>query len=133
MADGKTGKVGPVSKKIIECVKANPGIHAAQVARVLGINQGGGMRATVRTLISNGYLSRGKAKVVSDSQYHTATPLEYTGKSFMGFNEGGISKRSQQIQERIAAEIEREKRLVESAAWAEKAIRAMVGLGRVSA
>jgi len=133
MADGKTGKVGPVSKKIIECVKANPGIHAAQVARVLGINQGGGMRATVRALISSGYLSRSKAKVALDSQYHTATPLEYTGKPFMGFNEGGISRRSQQIQDRITAQIDREKRLAESAAWAGMAIRAMVDLGRASA
>lgn len=83
MVDGKAGKVGPVSKKIIECVKANPGIHAAQVARVLGIKQGGGMRATVRALISSGYLSRGKAKVAADPQYHTATLLEYTGKPFM--------------------------------------------------
>ncbi|MDN7933640.1 winged helix-turn-helix domain-containing protein [Burkholderia metallica] len=131
MADGKTGKVGPVSKKIIECVKANPGIHAAQIARVLGVNQG--MRATVRALISSGYLSRGKAKVALDPQYRTATPLEYTGKPFEGYNEGGISKRSHQIQERIAAQIEREKRLAESAAWAGKAIRAMVDAGRAAA
>ncbi|MCA8037868.1 winged helix-turn-helix domain-containing protein [Burkholderia arboris] len=130
MADGK---VGPVSKKIIECVKANPGIHAAEIARVLGINQGGGMRATVRKLISDGYLSRIEIEGVPQGVFHTALPLEYTGKPFVGFNEGSISKRSQQIQERIAAQIEREKRLAESAAWAGKAIRAMVDAGRAAA
>ncbi|HEM7896993.1 TPA: winged helix-turn-helix domain-containing protein [Burkholderia cenocepacia] len=130
MADGK---VGPVSKKIIECVWANPGIHAAEIARVLGISQGGGMRGTVRTLISDGYLSRIEVEGVPHGVFHTALPLKYTGKPFEGFNEGGISKRSQQIQERIAAQIEREKRLAESAAWAGKAIRAMVDAGRAAA
>ncbi|HDR8962507.1 TPA: winged helix-turn-helix domain-containing protein [Burkholderia vietnamiensis] len=130
MADGK---VGPVSKKIIECVKANPGIHAAQVARVLGVNQGGGMRATVRKLVSDGYLTRIEVEGVPHGVFHTALPLKYTGKPFEGFNEGGISKRSRQIQERIAAQIEREKRLAESAAWAGKAIRAMVDAGRAAA
>lgn len=129
MADGK---VGPVSKKIIECVKANPGIHAAQVARVLGVNEGGGMRATVRKLISDGYLTRIEVEGVPHGVFHTALPLKYTGKPFEGFNEGGISKRSRQIQERIAAQIEREKRLAESAAWAGKAIRAMVDAGRAA-
>lgn len=130
MADGK---VGPISKKIIECVKANPGIHAAQVARVLGLNQGGGMRATVRKLISDGYLSRIAVEGVPDGVFHTALPLKYTGKPFKGFNEAGISKRSRQIQERIAADIEKEQRLAESAAWAGKAIRAMVDAGRSAA
>ena len=130
MADGK---VGPVSKKIIECVKANPGIHAAEVARVLGLNQGGGMRATVRKLISDGYLSRIEVAGVPHGLFHTALPLKYTGKPFEGFNEGGISRRSQQIQERITAQIEREQRLAESAAWAGKAIRAMVDAGRAAA
>ncbi|OXI42466.1 winged helix-turn-helix domain-containing protein [Burkholderia aenigmatica] len=130
MADGK---VGPVSKKIIECVKANQGIHAAEVARVLGLNQGGGMRGMVRKLISDGYLSRIEAEGVPPGVFHTALPLKYTGKPFEGFNEGGISKRSKQIQERIAAQIEREKRLAESAAWAGKAIRAMVDAGRAAA
>ncbi|UEP49632.1 winged helix-turn-helix domain-containing protein [Burkholderia ambifaria] len=129
MADGK---VGPVSKKIIECVKANPGIHAAEVARVLGLNQGGGMRATVRKLISDGYLARGEVEGVPQGVFHTALPLKYTGKPFEGFNEGSISKRSQQIQDRIAAQIEREQRLAESAAWAGRAIRAMVDVGRTS-
>ncbi|VWB16153.1 hypothetical protein BLA14095_00468 [Burkholderia lata] len=127
------GRVGPVSKKIIECVKANQGIHAAEVARVLGLNQGGGMRGMVRKLISDGYLSRIEVEGVSHGVFHTALPLKYTGKPFEGFNEGGISKRSQQIQERIAAQIEREKRLAESAAWAGKAIRAMVDAGRAAA
>lgn len=130
MADGK---VGPVSKKIIECVQANPGIHAAEIARVLGIGQGGGMRGTVRKLISDGYLSRIEVEGVPHGVFHTALPLKYTGKPFEGFNEGGISKRSQQMQERIAAQIEREKRLAESAAWAGKAIRAMVDAGRAAA
>ena len=130
MADGK---VGPVSKKIIECVKANPGIHAAEIARVLGISQGGGMRATVRALISNGYLSRTEVEGVPHGLFHTALPLKYTGKPFEGFNEGGISKRSRQIQERIASQIEKEARLAESAAWAGKAIRAMVDAGRDAA
>ena len=79
MADGK---VGPVSKKIIECVKANPGIHAAQVARVLGLNQEGGMRATVRKLISDGYLTRIEVEGVPHGVFHTALPLKYTGKPF---------------------------------------------------
>ncbi|MEY1590727.1 hypothetical protein AB3K92_17995 [Burkholderia sp. Bmkn7] len=48
-------------------------------------------------------------------------------------NEGRFSKRSRQIQERIAAQIEREQRLAESAAWAGKAIRAMVDAGRAAA
>ncbi|KVX33416.1 hypothetical protein WT32_02410 [Burkholderia anthina] len=131
MADGK---VGPVSKKIIECVKANPGIHAARIARVLGLKQdGGGLRATVRKLISDGYLSRMAVDGVPDGVFHTALPLEYTGKPFKGFNEAGISKRSRQIQERIAADIEKEQRLAESAAWAGKAIRAMVDAGRAAA
>ncbi|CAB3750893.1 hypothetical protein GQ57_16030 [Burkholderia sp. MSh2] len=132
MADGKAGKVGPVSKKIIECVKANSGIHAAQVARVLGLNQGGGMRATVRKLISDGYLSRIEVEGVPPGLFHTALPLEYTGKPFDVSGEGTVSKRSRQIQERIAAQIEKERRLAESAVWAEKAIRAMVEVGRVS-
>ncbi|WP_175701160.1 winged helix-turn-helix domain-containing protein [Burkholderia ambifaria] len=127
------GKVGPVSKKIVECVKANPGIHAAAVARVLGLNQGGGMRATVRKLISDGYLARGEVEGVPQGVFHTALPLKYTGKPFEGFNEGSISRRSKQIQDRIAAQIEREQRLAESAAWAERAIRAMVDVGRASA
>ncbi|VWC91176.1 hypothetical protein BLA18112_03332 [Burkholderia lata] len=129
MADGK---VGPVSKKIIECVKANPGIHAAEVARALGLNQGGGMRATVRKLISDGYLTRTEVEGVPQGVFHTALPLKYTGKPFEAFNEGAISKRSQQIQDRIAAQIEREQRLAESAAWAGQAIRAMVDIGRAS-
>lgn len=130
MADGK---VGPVSKKIIECVKANPGIHAAQVARVLGMSQGGGMRATVRKLISDGYLSRIDVDGVPYGLFNTALPLKYTGKPFRCLNEAGISKRSQQIQERIAADIEREQRRAESSAWAAKAIRAMVDGGRAAA
>ncbi|MCA8048042.1 winged helix-turn-helix domain-containing protein [Burkholderia arboris] len=133
MADGKTGKVGPVSKKMIECVKANPGIHAAGIARALGISQGGGMRGMVRKLISDGYLTRIAVDGVPSGLFHTALPLKYTGKPFEGFNESGISKRSQQIQERIAAQIEREKRLAESVAWAGRAIRAMVVAGRAAA
>ncbi|MBM2769902.1 winged helix-turn-helix domain-containing protein [Burkholderia anthina] len=133
MAGRKAGKVGPVSKKMIECVKANPGIHAAEVARVLGLNQGGGMRGMVRKLISDGYLTRIAVEGVPNGVFHTASPLKYTGKPFEGFNEGGISKRSQQIQERIAAQIERERRLAESAAWAGIAIRAMVDVGRAAA
>lgn len=132
MADEKVGKVGPASKKIIECVKANPGIHAARAARALGVTPGGGFRATVRKLISDGYLSRVEVEGVPHGLFHTALPLKYTGKPFEVGGEGAVSKRSQQIQDRIAAQIEREKRLAESAAWAGKAIRAMVEVGRAS-
>ncbi|WP_192499540.1 hypothetical protein [Burkholderia cepacia] len=132
MADGKVGKVGPVSKKMIECVKANPGIHAAGMARALGLSQGGGMRGMVRKLISDGYLSRIEVEGVPSGLFHKALPLKYTGKPFDVSGEGAVSKRSRQIQERIAAQIERERRLAESAVWAEKAIRAMVDVGRVS-
>ena len=91
------------------------------------------MRATVRKLISDGYLTRTEVEGVPQGVFHTALPLKYTGKPFVGFNEGSISKRSQQIQDRIAAQIEREQRLAESAAWAGRAIRAMVDVGRAAA
>lgn len=133
MAVEKVGKVGPASKKIIDCVKANPGIHAARAARTLGVTPGGGFRSTVRKLISDGYLSRVEVDGVPHGLFHTALPLKYTGKPYEGINEGRFSKRSRQIQERIAAQIEREQRLAESAAWAGKAIRAMVDAGRAEA
>ncbi|AXF20523.1 hypothetical protein CUJ89_08545 [Burkholderia pyrrocinia] len=133
MADEKVGKVGPISKQIIECVKANPGAHASEVARLLGMSQGGGPRETIRNLISSGYLVRGKQKVVPGSKGHAVSPLHYTGKPFeIGYDSTG-SERWQRIQQRIAADIERERRLAESAVWAGKAIRAMVDVGRASA
>lgn len=130
MADGK---VGPASKKIIECVKANPGIHAARAARMLGVAPGGGFRGTVRKLILDGYLTRIEVDGVPPDLIHTALPLKYTGKPFEVGGEGAVSKRSRQIQERIAAQIEKERRLAESAVWAGKAIRAMVDVGRAAA
>ncbi|MBN3747111.1 winged helix-turn-helix domain-containing protein [Burkholderia contaminans] len=130
MADGK---VGPVSKQIIECVKANPGIHAGEIARRLGLSLGGGPRETIRNLIAAGYLKRGEKVTAAGTKGHAASPLMYTGKRFKGFDKWAGSDRWRRIQERIAAEAARERQAIESIEWAERAIRAMVETGRAAA
>ncbi|HGL4258694.1 winged helix-turn-helix domain-containing protein [Burkholderia multivorans] len=128
----EVGKVGPISKQIIECVIAHPGIHAGEVARKLGLSQGGGPRQTIRNLIAAGYLVRGEKMAGAGSKGHAAAPLRYTGKPFTLGHDGSGSTRWSRIQQRIANEMEKDRRSMESIEWAGKAIRAMVDVGRVA-
>ncbi|NDV77099.1 winged helix-turn-helix domain-containing protein [Burkholderia cenocepacia] len=127
------GKVGPVSVRIIEFVKANPGIHAGEIARRLGKGRDGSVRETIRRLIDEGYFAKGEKRVMPSSKGHAVAPLKYTGKAYdSGYDSGG-SPRSARIQDRLAAEREEQARLNESIVWAGKAIRAMVDFGRAAA
>ncbi|WGS46820.1 hypothetical protein LFL97_31910 [Burkholderia sp. JSH-S8] len=128
------GKMGPMSRKIIECVKAHPGIHAGEVARKLGLGVGGGSRETIRTLISRGYLAKGKKRIARSARgQSTVTPLTYTGKPFKCSDDWAISTRWKKHQEKVVAKIEREQQMSESVVWAGAAIRAMIGVGRAAA
>ncbi|PRH10992.1 hypothetical protein [Burkholderia multivorans] len=129
----EVGKVGAISKQIIECVIANPGIHAGEVVRKLGLSQGGGPRQTIRTLIAAGYLVRSEKKLGAGSKGHAASPLKYTGKPFVLGHDGMGSKRWMRTQQRIEKEMEKERQAMESINWAGKAIRAMVDVGRAAA
>ncbi|RQS85153.1 winged helix-turn-helix domain-containing protein [Burkholderia seminalis] len=129
MADGK---VGPVSKKIIEFVRANPGIHAGEIARRLGKGRGGSARETIRHLIEDGYLAKGEKRRAPTAKGHAVHPLKYTGKSYEGGYEFTTSKRAARIQQRIAEEREQQAQLNESIVWAGKVIRAMVQCAQVA-
>lgn len=127
------GKLGPVSVKIIEFVKANPGIHSGEIARRLGKGRGGSTRETIRKLLDDGYLAKGEKFVAPSAKGHAVHPLKYTGKPFeVGYGSNG-SDRYTRIQQRIVEDLERETQLNESIVWAAQAIRAMVEIGRASA
>ncbi|KWO62578.1 hypothetical protein [Burkholderia territorii] len=127
------GKMGPISRKILEYVKATPGTHASEVARVLGLGEGGGTRETIRTLIARGYLTRGQKKRVPGSKGHTVYPLTYTGKPFECSDDWTVSTRWQTRRDQVAATAAREAEALTSIAWAGQAIRAMVASARAAA
>jgi len=127
------GKVGPVSVRIIEFVKANPGIHAGEITRRLGKGRAGSVRETIRRLIDEGYFAKGEKRVVPSSKGHAVSPLRYTGKEYRSGYDSGGSLRCDRIKDRLAAEREEEARLNESILWAGTVIRAMVDSGRIAA
>ncbi|AIO24971.1 winged helix-turn-helix domain-containing protein [Burkholderia cepacia] len=127
------GKLGPVSIKIIEFVKANPGIHAGEIARRLGKGRSGSTRETIRRLLEDGYLSRGKKYHAPSAKGYAVHPLKYTGKSYESGYDFATSKRSARIRQLIAEGLEQDAQLNESIIWAGQAIRAMVEIGRASA
>ncbi|KIP13932.1 hypothetical protein KY49_704 [Burkholderia sp. MSHR3999] len=127
------GKMGPISRKILECVKANPGIHASDVARQLDLGDGGGTRETIRTLIARGYLVRGTKKHVPGAKGHTVYPLTYTGKPFERSDDWAVSTRWKTRQDRMVAEAEREAQALTAIDWTGQAIRAMVASARAAA
>lgn len=124
------GKLGPVSVRIIEFVKENPNVHAGEIARRLGKGRGGSTRETIRRLLEDGYLSRGKKYYAPGAKGHAVHPLKYTGKSYESGYDFTTSKRAARIQQRIAEGLEQDAQLNESIVWAGKAIRSMVEIGR---
>ncbi|WP_080495226.1 winged helix-turn-helix domain-containing protein [Burkholderia ubonensis] len=113
------GKMGFASRRILECVQANPGITGPQVAKKLGIYEGS-VKQTTATLVKRGYLARGKRAA-------NGWPLTWTGRPFPTTAEWRPNaKRERQI------EADMLRRKTESAAIAVvlPAIRAMVDVGR---
>ncbi|AOK33945.1 winged helix-turn-helix domain-containing protein [Burkholderia cenocepacia] len=127
------GKLGPVSVKIVEYVKANPGIHAGEITRRLGKGSTGSTRELIRHLVEAGYLVRGNKAYVPGAKGHAVHPLTYTGKTYQAGYDTGGSARSARIQQRIAEEREQEAQLNESIVWAAKVICAMVQCAQVAA
>ncbi|MGU7780511.1 winged helix-turn-helix domain-containing protein [Burkholderia sp. PU8-34] len=124
------GKMGPLSRKIIECVQTQPGIHAGEVTRTLKLSSGGSTREIIRRLISRGYLAAGTKRILKGC---VITPLTYTGKSFEGTDDWALSGRWQKHQEKVAAQIAYQEQAGAAIASVSKAIRAMIDVGRVAA
>ncbi|HHT8903040.1 TPA: hypothetical protein ACT5CR_006027 [Burkholderia cenocepacia] len=119
--------------KIVEFVKANPGIHAGEITRRLGKGSTGSTRELIRNLLEAGYLVRGEKLYAASAKGHAVHPLQYTGKPYQAGYDFGSSARSDRIQQRIAEERKQEARLNESIVWAGTVIRAMVEGARVGA
>ncbi|WP_027813345.1 winged helix-turn-helix domain-containing protein [Burkholderia cenocepacia] len=127
------GKLGPVSVKIVEYVKANPGIHAGEITRRLGKGSTGSTRELIRHLLEAGYLVRGEQVYAPGAKGHAVHPLTYTGKPYQAGYDTGGSARAARIQQRIAEERAQEAQLNESVVWAGKVICAMVQCAQVAA